>query len=174
MLCDSGSSYRCKLFASFISPIVSVFHVVGSGEWSNDVMHGFGNMLLASGSSMSGCWWQGRMHGVCRHVSRSDGSSYEGSMVHGERRGRGRLVFAWADVYEGEVARDQPNGSGVMFTSAGARHANFLPLSLNFLQATLSAVCSRIARPLGQVCNRLFVCLTCDACPYRQIGPSLS
>jgi hypothetical protein len=95
-------------------------HMECSGEWCNDVMHGFGQLLLSSGSMLGGCWWKGRLHGLCRHVSRRDGSTYEGSMAHGERRGSGKLVFAWADVYEGEVARDLPNGSGIMCTSAGA------------------------------------------------------
>jgi hypothetical protein len=74
------------------------------------------------------------MHGLCRHVSRRDGSVYEGAMVHGERKGQGKLTFAWADVYEGELARDLPNGSGIMYTSAG--------------------ICFRTQRP------SLFLCLT--------------
>jgi hypothetical protein len=93
-------------------------------------MHGFGQLLLASGSSLSGCWWKGRMHGLCRHISRRDGSTFEGSIVHGERRGRGKLTFAWADVYEGELARDLPNGSGIMYTSAGLRVVIFPAISL--------------------------------------------
>ena len=106
----------------FLNPVVAPecsYSDNRSGEWCNDTMHGFGQLLLASGSSLGGCWWKGRMHGLCRHVSRRDGSTYEGSMVHGERRGRGKLIFAWADVYEGELARDLPNGVGVMHTSAG-------------------------------------------------------
>jgi hypothetical protein len=123
MLCSSGSSYRCT-FSHMRLLRRSVLSVTNcdnrSGEWCNDSMHGFGQLLLACGSSVAGCWWRGRAHGLCRHVSRRDGSTYEGSMVHGERRGRGKLIFAWADVYEGEVARDLPNGVGVMHTSAGS------------------------------------------------------
>ena len=118
MLCSDGSSYRCDLRSTCRAQAFSHHR---SGEWCNDTMHGFGQLLLASGSSLSGCWWKGRMHGLCRHISRRDGSTFEGSMVHGERRGRGKLTFAWADVYEGELARDLPNGSGIMYTSAGLR-----------------------------------------------------
>lgn len=97
-------------------------------------MHGFGQMLLASGSSLSGCWWKGRVHGFCRHMSRRDGSTYEGSMVHGERRGRGKLTFAWADVYEGELAGDLPNGNGIMHTSAGCSLVTPSAPSLTFIR----------------------------------------
>jgi hypothetical protein len=65
------------------------------------------------------------MHGFCRHISRRDGSTYEGSMIHGERRGPGKLIFAWADVYEGEMARDLPNGNGTIYTSAGVSLETF-------------------------------------------------
>ncbi len=154
----------------FLLPLLNRHH---SGEWCNDVMHGFGQMLLASGSSLSGCWWKGRMHGLCRHISRRDGSTYEGSMVHGERRGRGKLTFAWADVFEGEMARDLPNGSGVMLTSAGPLLVNLSSFSHTFFQVILSGEYLRIARPWVQVClaGIAFACVKND--PSSRAGDGI-
>ena len=84
------------------------------------------------------------MHGLCRHISRRDGSTYEGSMVHGERRGRGRLIFAWADVYEGEIAGDLPNGNGIMHTSAGCSLLTPSAPSLTFIRRHLTRSFQRL------------------------------
>ena len=67
--------------------------------------------VFEDGSSYSGEWLAGRMHGAGIYKS-ADGEVYEGAFVEGRRRGQGLLMRADGSSYEGLWMDDLYHGEG--------------------------------------------------------------
>jgi hypothetical protein len=67
-----------------------------TGEWENDMQHGFGKEILC------------------------DGSVYEGNFVEGKKHGEGRYVWSDQSIYQGNWEDNEMSGYG-QFTAADKR-----------------------------------------------------
>eukprot|EP00347_Sterkiella_histriomuscorum_P021251 403334670 len=117
-----------------------------SGEWLNDMKHGYGKMeFISSGIVYYGQWACGKKHGMGT-MSGSKGqssyfyngewkqdkqhgkgirkyddkSTYEGMFQNDQRCGHGKLVMRDGAVFEGEFKNDQKNGAGIMQYTDGS------------------------------------------------------
>jgi len=98
------------------------------GYFERGVKMGQGKMMLPDGSSFEGFWVRDRLNGSVNLVSAS-GDRYQGSLTGDYKpHGRGMLIYANGDQYNGQFAMGLPQGQGVMVfgrtrgANSGDRH----------------------------------------------------
>ena len=88
-------------------------------NFSNDLMHGYGEYYYSDGSKYSGCWWSGKKHGEGQLIY-PDGKIYKGNFENDNVNGKGFKKYPNGEMYEGTFKNNQRNGIG-KFTKTNGR-----------------------------------------------------
>jgi hypothetical protein len=93
---------------------------VYEGQWSKDMYHGKGRLIMKTGDVYIGEFFEGKADGTGKYCT-LEGYLYEGSWVDNLKQGKGLEITADKSTYEGEFDRGVKSGHGV-FDSEDGRH----------------------------------------------------
>ena len=88
------------------------------GEWKEDKRCGFGKILYANGDRYEGEWLDNLKHGQGKFYY-TNGNFYEGGWLSNKKEGVGTYIFANGTRYDGELKNDKINGRGICHYADG-------------------------------------------------------
>ena len=88
------------------------------GEWKEDKRCGFGKILYANGDRYEGEWLDNLRHGQGKFYY-TNGNFYEGGWLSNKKEGMGTYIFANGTRYDGELKNDKINGRGICHYADG-------------------------------------------------------
>ena len=88
------------------------------GEWKEDKRCGFGKILYANGDRYEGEWLDNLRHGQGKFYY-TNGNFYEGGWLSNKKEGVGTYIFASGTRYDGELKNDKINGRGICHYADG-------------------------------------------------------
>ena len=88
------------------------------GEWKEDKRCGFGKILYANGDRYEGEWLDNLRHGQGKFYY-TNGNFYEGGWLSNKKEGVGTYIFANGTRYDGELKNDKINGRGICHYADG-------------------------------------------------------
>ena len=88
------------------------------GEWKEDKRCGFGKILYANGDRYEGEWLDNLRHGQGKFYY-TNGNFYEGGWLSNKKEGVGTYIFANGTRYDGELKNDKINGRGICHHADG-------------------------------------------------------
>ena len=88
------------------------------GEWKEDKRCGFGKILYANGDRYEGEWLDNLKHGQGKFYY-TNGNFYEGGWLSNKKEGVGTCIFANGTRYDGELKNDKINGRGICHYADG-------------------------------------------------------
>ena len=88
------------------------------GEWKEDKRCGFGKILYDNGDRYEGEWLDNLRHGQGKFYY-TNGNFYEGGWLSNKKEGVGTYIFANGTRYDGELKNDKINGRGICHYADG-------------------------------------------------------
>ena len=88
------------------------------GEWKEDKRCGFGKILYDNGDRYEGEWLDNLKHGQGKFYY-TNGNFYEGGWLSNKKEGVGTYIFANGTRYDGELKNDKINGRGICHYADG-------------------------------------------------------
>ncbi len=71
------------------------------GLWENDFLIN-GTIKKPNGDELTGTFKNGNIHGIACLKSKSDGSKYEGTFLHGLKHGKGKSTDKDGNLFDGD------------------------------------------------------------------------
>lgn len=129
---DSTPSYFCREMVELtalqktggvqnMKPYKFKTKAVYTGQWQNNMRHGFGTQTWVDGASYSGQWQNNAAIGKGR-FTHGDGDMYVGEWSNNMANGLGIFFRSGIRVYQGECRADLQHGHGVEIKVNGARY----------------------------------------------------